>query len=220
LIRILTERFPHIVGIVQNINPKKTNVILGDDEKLLYGRDHIFEEIGDKRFKLNYKSFFQVNPQIAEKMYDFVKANLKQSKIVLDAYCGVGSIGIYAANDDQQIIGIENNKDAVKDARENAVLNKQNNCSFLTGNVENVLSQMEEKFDTIIFDPPRKGLDAKIIDSIPDSTKKIVYISCDPNTQQRDAGRLLEKGFTAKIMQPFDMFPNTFHIEIEGRIFV
>jgi len=213
LVRILREKFPQIVGVMQNINPKRTNVILGEDEKLLFGRDHIFEEIGSKRFKLNYRSFFQVNSGIAGKMYHFVKTNLQQSKIVLDAYCGVGSIGIYIANNIQQVVGIENNKNAVNDANENAVLNKQNNCSFLTGNVENIMSQIDENFDTIIFDPPRKGLDAKIIEAIPEETKKIIYISCDPTTQQRDVAKFLEKGFTAKIMQPFDMFPGTFHIE-------
>jgi 23S rRNA (uracil1939-C5)-methyltransferase len=213
LVRIITEKFPQIVGIVQNINPGRTNVILGDDEKLLFGRDHIFEEIGGVRFKLNYKSFFQVNTKIAESMYDFVKSNLSKSKNVLDAYCGVGSIGIYVSDGVENVIGIENNKNAVSDAKENAGLNKQDNCIFLTGNVENILPQLKENIDTIIFDPPRKGLDAKIISAIPVETKKIVYISCDPTTQQRDVVRLLEIGFSAKIMQPFDMFPNTFHIE-------
>lgn len=213
LVRVLTQKFPQIVGIVQNINPNRTNVILGDDEKILFGRDHIFEQIGQNMFKLNYKSFFQVNSKIAEKMYEFVKSNLMQSKNIIDAYCGVGSIGIYVSDIVENVTGIENNQNAVEDARKNTNLCKQNNCRFLVGNVEDVLPDLEENFDTIIFDPPRKGLDGKIISAIPEYTSKIIYISCDPTTQQRDVAKFLAKGFEAKVMQPFDMFPNTYHIE-------
>jgi 23S rRNA (uracil1939-C5)-methyltransferase len=215
LVRTLTEEFPEIVGIVQNINPARTNTILGNENKLLYGRDHIFEKIGKKRYKLHSSSFFQVNSGIAEQMYDFCRAHIKSNDKIIDAYCGVGSIGIFVADKAAEVIGIENNKFAVQDAVSNAKLDKVENCHFITGDVEQELPILcrKEKFDTIIFDPPRKGLDEHLIKKLPDNIRKIIYISCNPATQARDAKLLLEKGFKIILMQPFDMFPHTYHIE-------
>jgi len=213
--RVLLEAYPNIVGIIQNVNPEKTNVILGEDEKVLFGRDFIYEQIGDTKFKLSYKSFFQVNTKQAAKMYDFVKQEISKEANIVDAYCGVGSIGLYLSDKAANVIGIENNKKAVLDAKENAKLNNIVNCKFISGNVEKEISNVlkDNKIDNLIFDPPRKGLEGKIIDSIPDVIEKIIYISCDPMTQVRDIKLIMEKGFTAKVMQPFDMFPHTFHIE-------
>lgn len=213
--RVLLESYPNIVGIIQNINPEKTNVILGDDEKILFGRDFIYEQIGKIQFKLNYKSFFQVNTKQAEKMYKFAKQSISEGSNIIDAYCGVGSIGLYLADKAAKVIGIENNVKAVQDAKENAKLNKIDNCEFVAGYVETELAKILNKneIDTIIFDPPRKGLEQRIIDNTPAEIKKIIYISCDPMTQFRDVKLMMEKGFVAKEMQPFDMFPHTFHIE-------
>ncbi len=213
--RILLEAYPNIVGIIQNINPDKTNVILGDDEKILFGRDFIYEQIGKIKFKLSYKSFFQVNTKQAEKMYEFVKQSISEGSHVIDAYCGVGSIGLFLSDKAAKIIGIESNKKAVQDAKENAELNKIDNCEFVAGYVETTLPKVfkNNKADTIIFDPPRKGLEQRIIDNISPEIKKIIYISCDPMTQVRDVKIMIEKGFIPKEMQPFDMFPHTFHIE-------
>ena len=213
--RILLEAYPNIVGIIQNINPEKTNVILGNDEKIIFGRDFIYEQIGKTKFKLNYKSFFQVNTKQAEKMYEFAKQSISEGSSVIDAYCGVGSIGLYLADRAAIVIGIENNVKAVQNAKENAKLNKIDNCKFVAGYVENELPKIlkDNKIDTIIFDPPRKGLEQRIIDNIPSDIKKIIYISCDPMTQVRDVKLIMEKGFVPKEMQPFDMFPHTFHIE-------
>lgn len=215
LVRVLRENFPQITGVVLNINPHKTNVILGNDDKILFGRDHIFEKISNIKFKLHYKSFFQVNLSTTEKMYDFIKAQLCNSKCVVDAYCGVGSIALNAAGSCQKIFGIENNINAVKDAEINAELNGIENCKFIDGNVETELAKLtkSEKIDTIIFDPPRKGLDKTMIAELTDSIQKIIYVSCDPNTQKRDVELLINKGFKPVLMQPFDMFPHTFHIE-------
>ena len=215
LVRVLTEEFPEIVGIMQNINPKKTNTILGNENKILFGRDHIFEKIGKKKYKLHSSSFFQVNSGIAQQMYDFVRSNIGSNDKIIDAYCGVGSIGIFVADKAAEVIGIENNIFAVQDAVANAKLNKVENCNFITGDVEQELPILcrKEKFDTIIFDPPRKGLDDRMIKSLPDNIKKIIYISCNPTTQVRDAKLFLEKGFKIILMQPFDMFPHTYHIE-------
>ncbi|MBT3756607.1 MAG: 23S rRNA (uracil(1939)-C(5))-methyltransferase RlmD [Candidatus Cloacimonetes bacterium] len=213
--RILLEAYPNIVGIIQNINTEKTNVILGDDEKILFGRDYIIEQIRNTKFKLNYKSFFQVNTKQAEKMYEFVKQYISEDSNVIDAYCGVGSIGIYLADKAAKVIGIENNVKAVQNAKENAKLNKIENCEFVAGYVETELQKVlkANKIDTIIFDPPRKGLEQRIIDSIPTDIKKIIYISCDPMTQVRDVKLFMEKDFVPKEMQPVDMFPHTYHIE-------
>ncbi|MDP8202624.1 MAG: 23S rRNA (uracil(1939)-C(5))-methyltransferase RlmD, partial [Candidatus Tenebribacter burtonii] len=213
--RILLEAYPNIVGIIQNINTEKTNVILGNDKKILFGRDFIYEQIGKTKFKLSYKSFFQVNTKQAEKMYKFVKQSISEGSHIVDAYCGVGSIGIFLADKAAKVIGIENNVKALQNAKDNAKLNKIDNCKFVAGYVETELPKIlkNNKIDTIIFDPPRKGLEQRIIDNIPSDIKKIIYISCDPMTQVRDVKLMMEKGFTPKVMQPFDMFPHTFHIE-------
>jgi len=213
--RILLEAYPNIVGIIQNINPDKTNVILGGDEKILYGRDFIYEQIGKIKFKLNYRSFFQVNTKLAEKMYEFTKEAISDDARLIDAYCGVGSIGLFLADKAENVIGIENNAKAVQDAKTNVKLNKIENCKFVKGNVETELPKVlkDNKIDTLILDPPRKGLEQKIIDNIPSEIQKIIYISCDPMTQVRDVKLIMEKGFIPKEMQPFDMFPHTFHIE-------
>lgn len=213
LVRALTTSFPNIVGIVQNINSNPTNVILGNEDKILFGKNNLIEKIGSSRYKLNYQSFFQVNTTVAEKMYEFVKEHIPANSNVLDAYCGVGSIGIYIAGKAGKVIGIENNGNAVIDARFNAELNNASNCDFITGDVEDKILEICENIDTIIFDPPRKGLNKEIIEKIPDNIKKIIYISCDPSTQVRDVNRLMEKGFKIKLIQPFDMFPQTYHIE-------
>nr|MBC8415710.1 23S rRNA (uracil(1939)-C(5))-methyltransferase RlmD [Candidatus Cloacimonadota bacterium] len=150
LVRTLTEEFPEIVGIVQNINPKKTNTILGNENKLLYGRAHIFEKIGKKKYKLHSSSFFQVNSGIAEQMYDFCRVHIDKNDKIIDAYCGVGSIGIFVADKAAEVIGIENNIFAVQDAVANTKLNKVENCSFIKGDVEQELPTLcrKEKFNT------------------------------------------------------------------------
>lgn len=215
LIRVLQQNFSQLTGVVLNINPQPTNVILGNDQKLLLGRDYIYETLGGMEFKLNYRSFFQVNSKVAGRMYEFIRHQVQDSKVILDAYCGVGSIGIFISGGNKRIIGIENNPNAVQDAVQNAAENGLENCDFSLGNVEDSFSEIcrREKIDTIIFDPPRKGLNRAIIDSMPASIRRIVYISCNPVTQMRDVKYLLLKGFKAHIGQPFDMFPHTFHIE-------
>jgi len=164
---------------------------------------------------LNYKSFFQVNTKQAEKMYEFVKQSISEGLHIIDAYCGVGSIGLYLSDKAAKVIGLENNVKAVQNAKENAKLNKIDNCEFVSGYVEIELPKLlkDHKIDTIIFDPPRKGLEQRIIDNIPSDIKKIVYISCDPMTQVRDVKLIIEEGFIPKEMQPLDMFPHTYHIE-------
>ena len=211
LVRTLTQKFENIVGIIQNINPQNTNVILGKDEKILFGKNYIFENIGGKKFKLDYNSFFQVNTKVAEKLYAFVLENLENNSIILDAFCGVGSIAISVAEKMKKVIGIDNFPNAIKNAEFNAKINNLKNCEFICANVEKEMKKMD--VDTIIFDPPRKGFDNSILENIPKNVKKIIYLACDPITQLRDVTKLLNKGFVVKKIKPFDMFPHTFHIE-------
>ncbi|MCF7858722.1 MAG: 23S rRNA (uracil(1939)-C(5))-methyltransferase RlmD [Candidatus Cloacimonetes bacterium] len=215
LVRVLFDNYPNIVGIIQNVNPEKTNVILGNDEKILFGRNYLIEKIGKIKFKLNYRSFFQINTKQAERMYAFVKKHVSIESNIIDAYCGVGSIGLYLADKVNVVCGIEINKLAIENAKENAEINGIENCEFIAGFVEKELLKIygSKKYDTMIVDPPRKGLDKKIIDLIPAEIKKIIYISCDPMTQVRDVQMIREKGFEAVFMQAFDMFPQTYHIE-------
>lgn len=215
LVRVLLKDFPNIVGIIQNINKHKTNVILGSEEKVIYGRNFLNEQLGNIRYKLNYRSFFQVNAKQALEMYSFVKNNIVENSRIVDAYCGVGSIGLFLADKTAVVIGIENNVDAVKNAEENAAVNELENCKFIAGNVDSELTKIirSKNIDTIIFDPPRKGLEQKIIEDLNDNIKKIIYISCDPMTQVRDVKLMINKGFKPILMQPFDMFPHTYHIE-------
>ena len=203
------------MGVVQNINPKQTNVILGDDEKILFGREYIFEKMEDLKFKLHYKSFFQINNSVAHEIYKTVKSFINSDETIIDAYSGIGSIGMYISDKAKEVICIENNKAATEDAKYNAKLNEINNCSFICDNVERALPEQcrEKQIDTIIFDPPRKGLQPEVIAAIPDNLGKIIYISCDPTTQARDVALLLEKGFKVLFMKSFDMFPQTWHIE-------
>jgi len=147
-------------------------------------------------------------------MYTFVKENLEPDTNVIDAFCGVGTISIFIAEKVKKVFGIENNANAINDANENAEMNGISNCEFLKGNVENILPKIiKRNIDTIIFDPPRKGLDEKSIFSLPQTIKKVIYVSCNPTTQKRDVEKFLEIGFHIKMMQPFDMFPQTYHIE-------
>lgn len=214
-VRVLKEAYPDIVGVVQNINPKQTNVILGDDEKILFGREYIFEKMEDLKFKLHYKSFFQINNSVAHEIYKTVKSFINSDDTIIDAYSGIGSIGMYISNKAKEVVCIENSKAATEDAKYNAKLNEINNCSFICDNVERALPEQcrEKQIDTIIFDPPRKGLQPEVIAAIPDNLGKIIYISCDPTTQARDVALLLEKGFKVLFMKSFDMFPQTWHIE-------
>lgn len=215
LVRVLNESFSNIVGVVQNVNSRSTNVILGDSDKILFGRDHIYDEINGMRYKLHYRSFFQVNSQVTSQLYNFVKRCLDEEKTVIDAYSGVGAISINIANNVHRVIGIENNSNAVSDAKDNAKLNNVTNCTFICSNVENVLDKIvvEESVNTIIFDPPRKGLARKITKNLPAFIKKIIYISCNPTTQFRDVKLLMQEGYKVKKMKPFDMFPHTYHFE-------
>lgn len=209
-----------IKTIVKNINTKNTNVILGNKNVVIYGDGYIYDKLGENTFKISPMSFYQVNPTQTEILYQkaIEVANLQKDDILLDLYCGIGTIGIYASKFIKQVYGIEIVEQAIEDAKENARLNNIENIEFVCGDVEQVLgSLLEEKHilpNTIIVDPPRKGLDDTTIKNILKvAPKKLVYISCNPATMVRDLEKLSEK-YTTQEIQPVDMFPFTSHCEV------
>ena len=213
------ERLDEIVSIFQNINSKNTPVVMGNKDIKLYGEDKIIDSIGEYKFYISPKSFFQVNPIQTEILYDKVVKylDLKGDEIVADLYCGIGTIAIYISKYAQKVYGVEVVKDAIEDAKENLKLNNVDNVEFLQGKSENILPKLNNqgiKIDAMVVDPPRKGLDKTLIDSIVKSNpKKIVYVSCNPSTLARDLGYLTKKGYEIKEVQPVDMFPFTTHVE-------
>lgn len=205
--------------IVKNINDKNTNVILGNNNTILHGDGYIYDILGDYTFKISPMSFYQVNPTQAEILYNIAieMANLNKEDILFDLYCGIGTIGIFASSYVKKVYGIEIVEQAIKDAKENAKINKIENIEFYAGDVEKVFSNLIEKKqiypNVIIVDPPRKGLDENTIRNIlAVQPKKVVYISCNPATMVRDI-KLLEEKYETDEIQSVDMFPFTSHVE-------
>ena len=212
-VKALTEKCPEINTIVFNENPRKTNVILGEKEEIAYGKGYIFDELLGVKFKISSKSFYQVNHDQCEVLYSLAikKANLNKEDIVLDAYCGIGTIGLIVSKNVKEVHGVEIVKDAIKDAKENAKLNNIKNATFLCKDASDYL--VDSKFDCVFVDPPRKGLDSKFLNSlIKSKIKKIVYISCDVGTFARDIN-ILQTYYNIKSIDFVDMFPRTYHIE-------
>lgn len=218
IIDTLISKFPEIIGIVQNINDKKTNVILGEKNNILYGQDHIIEQLQDLKFKVSLHSFFQINPIQTVHLYNKVLeyANLKGNETVLDAYAGAGSISLFLAKHSKKVFGIEVIKEAVHDGLVNAKLNNIENFNFKEGKVEDILPKVlaKNEVDLVVLDPPRKGCEEHIFDSISENNvKKIVYVSCNPSTLARDAKLIYQSGYKLTKFQPVDMFPHTYHLE-------
>ena len=218
-IRKLLSLHPEITTIVQSVNSAKTSLVLGKDEAVLFGKSYIEDILCGNRFRISPKSFYQINPVQTEKLYntaiDF--ANLTGKETVLDAYCGIGTIGITAAKMAKTVIGVELNPDAIRDAKQNARLNKKENLRFFTADAGEFMESMaseNEKVDVVFMDPPRAGSDLKFLKSLvtlgPD---RIVYISCNIETQARDLLFLVRNGYKARKIQPVDMFPHTTHVE-------
>lgn len=216
LVNSLIIRFPNITGIIQNINKDFDNVILKEDEKVLYGRDYFIESIGSYIFNVHYSSFFQVNTTQTENLYRYVKSRVKTGYRVIDAYSGIGTIGIYISDKAEYVYCLEISSKSHNDAIHNAKTNNVENCEFINNNVEEGIGFIftRDKIDLVIFDPPRKGLEQGSIDVIQKFLPAVViYISCEPSTQKRDVEKLLEAGYKIEEIQPFDMFPQTYHIE-------
>jgi len=215
LVKRLTELSPRIVSIIQNINGERTNVAMGMKNITIFGKAEISDKIAHLDFSISPHSFFQINPEQTKVLYDKVVeyAGLKGNEVVLDLYCGIGTISLYIAQFAKQVIGVECVEQAVLNAKENAVKNGVENVEFILGKAEEVAEKFK-KIDAIIIDPPRKGCDIKLLDAIKNiKPEKIIYVSCNPATLARDLKILTEYGFSTKIIQPVDMFPRTAHVE-------
>ncbi len=215
----LRKAHPEITTILQNINPYHTSMVLGDEENLLYGDGYIEDTLCGCVFRISAKSFYQINPIQTEILYrkaiDF--AALNGSERVIDAYCGIGTIGLVAAKEAGSVIGVELNADAVRDAISNAKRNEIANAAFYQGDAGEFMTAMVsegETADVVFMDPSRAGSDRAFLTAVTTlAPKRIVYISCNPETQQRDLTFLCRKGYRVEIIQPVDMFPHTRHVE-------
>lgn len=209
-----------IGGIVVNINSQKTNTILGKYDYLVYGEKFIYAKIEDITYKVNYKSFFQVNEYTTPLLYKkaLELCSLSGNETVFDLYCGIGTISLFLARNAKKVIGVEIVPEAIEDARENAKLNNIDNAQFYCGAAEEIcpsLIKAGEKADIVVVDPPRKGCDENLLDAMGKmAPEKIVYVSCNVSTLARDAKILHEKyGYEMNEAFPFDQFPHSMHVE-------
>ena len=203
-----------IVSVYQNINPERTNTALGEREVLLWGKGKITDKIGDLSFNISPKSFYQINSAQTKVLYDeTLKAGgFTGGETVLDLYCGIGTITLYAASSVREITGVELLRAAVLDAKENAALNGITNAAFLCAAAEDIQDGIPA--DAVIIDPPRKGCDDRLLKALGKiNSPKIIYVSCNPATLARDLKALTSHGYTAEYLQPVDMFPRTPHVE-------
>ena len=216
-VKSIRNKVREITTIVQNINPRHTNVILGEKENILYGKGFIVDTLCNINFKISPKSFYQINKEQCEKLYNkaIELATLNKDDIVLDAYCGIGTIGMIASKKAKLVYGVEIINDAIKDARINAKNNNINNAYFYCADAKDFMRKYDGEAMSVVFvDPPRKGCSEQFLNSLVHfKPKKIVYISCNPETQVRDIKYLMDKGYTFNEVHPFDMFPQTFHVE-------
>lgn len=218
-VRALLNKHPEITTILQNVNGAHTGLVLGEREFVLYGPGKIEEQLGDCTFQISAKAFYQINPVQTEVLYKKALefAALDGTQTVIDAYCGTGTIGIFAAGRAKQVIGVELNGDAVSDARENAKLNDVQNIRFFKADAGEFMTGMAkagEKADVVLMDPPRAGSDRAFLSSLLTlAPKRVVYVSCNPETLRRDLVFLSKNGYRVRKIQPVDMFPHTKHIE-------
>ncbi len=218
-LKALLKAHEEITTVIWNINSAKTSLVLGKREEILYGNGYIEDILCGKRFRISAKSFYQINPTQTEKLYGTAIefASLTGKETVLDAYCGIGTIGLVAADKAKQVIGVELNEDAVRDAKINARLNSAGNIRFFCADAGRFMVGMaeeNEKVDVVFMDPPRAGSDIPFLKSIATlRPEKVVYVSCNVETQARDLAYLCKNGYKVKRIQPVDMFPHTNHVE-------
>ncbi len=211
-----------ITSICINKNTEKTNVILGDEIEVLYGKNYIEDYIGDIKYRISPLSFYQVNPVQTQKLYKTALefADLKGGEIVWDLYCGIGTISLFLAQKAEKVCGVEIVPQAIEDAKVNAALNEMDNVEFFCGAAEEVVPQKyaeshgKLRADVVTLDPPRKGCDEKLLDTVVEmQPEKIVYVSCDPATLARDLRYLCDRGYELKRVKACDMFGQSFHVE-------
>ena len=215
----LLEKHPEITTVVLNVNPKETSMVLGKKDVVLHGPGYMEDELCSCRFRISPQSFYQVNLRQTEPLYRTALslAALTGKETVLDAYCGTGTIGLCAAGQAREVIGVELNADAVRNAKENARLNSIRNARFFCDDAGRFMVKMAQEglpLDVLIMDPPRSGSDGKFLSSaLQLQPERIVYVSCGPDTLARDAAFLVKGGYKAVKAVPVDMFPFTEHCE-------
>ena len=208
-----------ITTIVQNVNDRKTSVVLGDMEKVLYGKGFILDTLCGKTYAISPRSFYQINHTQTEVLYGLAvdAAHLTGKEVVLDAYCGIGTIGLTAADHAKQVVGVEVNREAVHDAIGNAKHNGVKNARFFAADATRWIGEAAaagERADVIFMDPPREGSTPQFIESVARmAPKRVVYVSCNPATLARDLELLTRKGYKVESSTPVDMFPHSEHIE-------
>ena len=223
-VKALRKKHPEISTVIVNVNDKRTSMVLGDKESVIYGKGYISDELCGCRFKISSKSFYQVNPVQTENLYNkaIELASLTGKERVLDAYCGIGTIGIIASKKAKEVIGVELNKAAVKDAITNAKINGINNIRFFADDAGQFMlktsaKMLEDKsagIEVVFMDPPRAGSDENFMSSVVKlAPKKVVYVSCNPETLARDLKYFTKNGYKVESAVPVDMFPHTSHIE-------
>ncbi|WP_291632686.1 23S rRNA (uracil(1939)-C(5))-methyltransferase RlmD, partial [Clostridium sp.] len=218
-IALISKKIQGLVSIIQNINNEKTNVILGAHCVSLWGKDSITDYIGEFKFEVSPLSFFQVNSIQTEKLYSkaLEYANLSGGEVVLDVYCGTGTISLFLSQKAKKVYGVEIVPEAIENAIINTKENKINNTEFIVGDAEKVIPELISqgvRADVVVVDPPRRGCDKTLLEAISSmKPKTIVYVSCDPGTLARDLGILDELGYKTVEIQPVDMFPQTAHVE-------
>ncbi len=218
IVQDLRTAFPKIVSIIQNVNDKPTTAILGEKERVLFGKPYIEDILSGFLFRVSSKSFFQVNPIQTEILYDLAikSAHLQGNETVLDAYCGIGTLGLIASRVASSVVGVEIIPEAIENAKTNALLNQVTNAQFFLGDAGKYLTTQAENgrhFDVVFVDPPRAGCDAFFLRALLKiKPQKIVYVSCEPETLARDLA-ILKNSYDIQSVQPVDMFPQTVHVE-------
>lgn len=221
-VKALRKEHPEITTVVLNVNDRQTSMVLGDRNIVLYGPGFIKDRLMGLTFRISPSSFYQVNPVQTEVLYGKAMefAAMTGKERVIDAYCGTGTIGIIASGNARDVIGVELNRDAIRDARMNARENKIRNVRFVPGDAGWFMEGMAaegEKVEVVLMDPPRSGSDRKFLHSLLTlSPEKIVYVSCNPETLARDLACLTKRDYLVKKMQPVDMFPLTDSVEVVG----
>ena len=211
----LVKKYPNIKSIILNLNTRDDNVILGTDEKVIFGKDHIMDIYDGIKAKISLKSFYQVNHEMMVKLYSKIKdlANINEEDEVLDLYCGIGTIGMFLCRYCKHVTGVEIVESAIVNAKENAKINGFSNIDFVLGDASKNMSEYLRNKDVVVVDPPRKGLGSKLVNELLASdVKKIVYVSCNPATLARDLD-LLKEEYSFDTIYPYDMFPYTTHVE-------
>lgn len=224
IVKEIVEAVDGVKSIIQNVNSKRTNVILGDETRVLWGEEVIYDLIGNVKFAISSRSFYQVNPEQTKVLYDqaLTYAELTGEETVIDAYCGIGTISLFLAQKAKKVYGVEIVPEAIADANRNAELNGITNVEFAVGEAEVVIPNWYKEgiiADVLVVDPPRKGCDDALLQTIIEmKPKKVVYVSCNPATLARDLRVLEDGGYKTVEVQPVDMFPHTTHVECVSQL--